>query len=449
MRTEAVLAGVVAALGLGTIAALIAFQGQKSELPGQQTPISSEASPTASPAVSPTTVSPTPSLSPTSTPIKPPTSTTPARSAVLVGADPRVRINVRSAPSTQAEVVEAGWMGDRINVVGESRGPDGYIWYYIKFNSSKKEGWVHSTLVSLVESPSKPTPASPNPGNSTLNTVLQGCKRWVESDLGGARVQVFPNPRLENGIYVVSWSASNGADGYCRVERSGNVIEYVNYSANDRPPDFINATNIALVGCRRRVEREVSSARIDVQPDSRLSDGTFMIDWRASSGAEGYCRVTRSGTVLEFVNYAAASRPEEVALSRCKRRAEQASPGARIEVLLDPRDRSSFYKVNWISSTGVTGYCRVDRDGKLVAFVNNSQIDDSAREARRDELQQEFENRFVDRDIDEVKKDLQQEGYAFNDNGQGQMTFRADRGTFQVQLSYRLPRYTISQVEVW
>lgn len=71
-----------------------------------------------------------------------------ARPAVLNGREPGSRINVRSAPSTQAYAPHYGLVGDRVEVLRSVEGRDGYIWYYVRF-PSQAEGWIRADFILL------------------------------------------------------------------------------------------------------------------------------------------------------------------------------------------------------------------------------------------------------------------------------------------------------------
>jgi Bacterial SH3 domain len=60
------------------------------------------------------------------------------------------RINIRSAPSTQATSPHFGIAGDIVKVLSSSEGKDGYVWQYIQFPSGAK-GWVRGDLVRFDE----------------------------------------------------------------------------------------------------------------------------------------------------------------------------------------------------------------------------------------------------------------------------------------------------------
>jgi serine/threonine protein kinase, bacterial len=70
------------------------------------------------------------------------------KSAVLMGAQPGSRVNVRSAPSTQASSPHYGVVGDRVQALRSTQGSDGYTWYYVRF-SSRAEGWIRGDYVRI------------------------------------------------------------------------------------------------------------------------------------------------------------------------------------------------------------------------------------------------------------------------------------------------------------
>lgn len=72
-----------------------------------------------------------------------------ATSARLTANDPGAQINVRTAPTTQANSPHYGVAGDWVEVLNASDGGDGYIWYYVRFYQSGAEGWIRSDFLSF------------------------------------------------------------------------------------------------------------------------------------------------------------------------------------------------------------------------------------------------------------------------------------------------------------
>jgi hypothetical protein len=66
--------------------------------------------------------------------------------AVLVGEETGSRVNVRAYPSTQADSPSYGLVGDRVEVIEQKEGRDGYMWFCVRFPSGVT-GWVRADLV--------------------------------------------------------------------------------------------------------------------------------------------------------------------------------------------------------------------------------------------------------------------------------------------------------------
>lgn len=99
-----------------------------------------------------------------------------AQSAVLSGSHSGSRINVRSQPRINASSPHYGLVGDRIQIIKDAQGYDGYTWYYVRF-SSGAEGWIRGDYVTVpVSYPGRPgNPSYPgrpgNPGYGRETTV--------------------------------------------------------------------------------------------------------------------------------------------------------------------------------------------------------------------------------------------------------------------------------------
>jgi hypothetical protein len=73
-----------------------------------------------------------------------------AAPAVLQTTDPESRVNIRSAPTTQANIQHYGVSGDRIETLRQAPGEGGYMWHYVRFNRSGAEGWVRGDLLRFI-----------------------------------------------------------------------------------------------------------------------------------------------------------------------------------------------------------------------------------------------------------------------------------------------------------
>lgn len=68
-------------------------------------------------------------------------------SARLVSKDPNSRINVRSQPSTRSKAKHFGYQGDAVTLLKKAKGEGDVIWYYLRFNQSKAEGWIREDFI--------------------------------------------------------------------------------------------------------------------------------------------------------------------------------------------------------------------------------------------------------------------------------------------------------------
>lgn len=85
---------------------------------------------------------------------------TAARSAVLSATDPSSEINVRSQPSVESDSPHYGVVGDRVQVLRETRGSDGNTWYFVKFADTEVEGWVRGDFIEVEGAAAAPSAAA-------------------------------------------------------------------------------------------------------------------------------------------------------------------------------------------------------------------------------------------------------------------------------------------------
>lgn len=92
-----------------------------------------------------------------------------AQPAQLTSRNSNSTINVRTAPTTQSAAPNYGIAGDRVEILSQTRGSDGYTWYRVRFVASGVQGWVRGDfVVPLAETapavrPSPPSIAPPEP----------------------------------------------------------------------------------------------------------------------------------------------------------------------------------------------------------------------------------------------------------------------------------------------
>lgn len=80
-----------------------------------------------------------------------------AQPARLTSRNPGSAINVRTAPTTQAAAPSVGFAGDRVEILSQTRGADGFIWYRVRF-SSGVQGWVRGDFVMPLSAAATPAP---------------------------------------------------------------------------------------------------------------------------------------------------------------------------------------------------------------------------------------------------------------------------------------------------
>ncbi|MBD2088871.1 DUF2927 domain-containing protein [Microcoleus sp. FACHB-1515] len=100
-----------------------------------------------------------------------------AQPARLTSRNPNSTINVRTAPTTQSAAPNYGIAGDRVEILSQTSGSDGYTWYRVRFVASGVQGWVRGDfVVPLAATAVRPTlpsiaPPEPSPIASPRPTV--------------------------------------------------------------------------------------------------------------------------------------------------------------------------------------------------------------------------------------------------------------------------------------
>jgi hypothetical protein len=67
--------------------------------------------------------------------------------AKLTSSDPGSAINIRAGVGTSAEILHLGYAGDRVEILNQVSGGDGYRWYNIRFPQSGATGWVRGDFI--------------------------------------------------------------------------------------------------------------------------------------------------------------------------------------------------------------------------------------------------------------------------------------------------------------
>jgi len=109
-----------------------------------------------------------------------------AVTATLTSNDPNSRINVHTGPSIESPFPQYGLPGDIVEILRQTKGKDGYTWYYVKFKVSGAKGWVRQDLINLSSSPNSSSPQNHNNRRSTPSksaNVITAKKESVKAEL--------------------------------------------------------------------------------------------------------------------------------------------------------------------------------------------------------------------------------------------------------------------------
>ena len=77
-----------------------------------------------------------------------------AREGALTAQDARAQINLRENANTNSARLGFGLAGDRVSILSETRGEDGYTWYRVQFHKTGVLGWIRSDFVKIFNTPS-------------------------------------------------------------------------------------------------------------------------------------------------------------------------------------------------------------------------------------------------------------------------------------------------------
>ncbi len=126
-------------------------------------------------------------------------------SAKLLSKDPNSRINVRSQPSTRSKAKHFGYQGDAVTLLQKAKGEGAFIWYYLRFDQSKAEGWIREDFIAkspvsiLPRQNYRPYNFDTDPWLSSFNQTYAAAKQRRASWLFNAptvalRLTGYPNP---------------------------------------------------------------------------------------------------------------------------------------------------------------------------------------------------------------------------------------------------------------
>lgn len=124
--------------------------------------------------------------------------------AQLVSKEPNSRINVRSHPSTRSKAKHFGYQGDAVTLLQKAKGEGDALWYYLRFEQSKAEGWIREDFISrssvaiLPKQHYRPYNFETDPWLSSFNKTYAAAKQRQEAWLFNAptvalRLTGYPN----------------------------------------------------------------------------------------------------------------------------------------------------------------------------------------------------------------------------------------------------------------
>lgn len=96
-----------------------------------------------------------------------------AEEGELIAQEDKAQINVRSLANTQADIVAAGAVGDRVQILEHSVGNDALIWYRVKLLKSGEMGWIRGDLIKILGSPAPKSAEKPASSPKTSGQVAQ------------------------------------------------------------------------------------------------------------------------------------------------------------------------------------------------------------------------------------------------------------------------------------
>ncbi|MDX2097684.1 MAG: SH3 domain-containing protein [Leptolyngbyaceae cyanobacterium bins.59] len=70
-----------------------------------------------------------------------------ARDGVLRADDPKAQINLRQSSSATSPLLGYGLVGDKVQILEQTNGSDGFVWYRVKFVGSSAVGWIRGSFV--------------------------------------------------------------------------------------------------------------------------------------------------------------------------------------------------------------------------------------------------------------------------------------------------------------
>lgn len=91
----------------------------------------------------------------------------------LILVAPGTQANIREAPSTSSRIRHYGMGGDRVNILNQTKAPDGFT-YFVEFPNSGARGWIRGDLLALNGDSGERVSFAPGSSAATVGGKVQG-----------------------------------------------------------------------------------------------------------------------------------------------------------------------------------------------------------------------------------------------------------------------------------
>ncbi|MGI0492035.1 SH3 domain-containing protein [Alkalinema pantanalense CENA528] len=142
-----------------------------------------------------------------------------AKPATLTAQDANAQINLRSGPAVTAKAIGSGYFGDRVEVLRQRWLNEGTEqWFYLRFATTGKEGWVRSDFVQFSDSADQYGALSSSDPNDRINlrSAPSTAGRVMHYGLSGDVVKVIRELQGDNGYTWHYVEFPSGAKGWVR-----------------------------------------------------------------------------------------------------------------------------------------------------------------------------------------------------------------------------------------
>jgi Bacterial SH3 domain len=114
-----------------------------------------------------------------------------AEEGELIAKEASAQINVRSLANTQADIIGAGVVGERVDILEHSVGNDALIWYRVKLLKSGHSGWIRGDFIKIL---GKPTAKDKDAPTKSAQTKPSGSSKVASSASGKTAAPVPLTP---------------------------------------------------------------------------------------------------------------------------------------------------------------------------------------------------------------------------------------------------------------